>query len=100
MMYMKCNIDGRWFDIELTKGEIDEVRQKNLEDNIAIAKKLHNDLKKDLPVELINSIFNMATQHFVYRLENYANLKQRKIVEEKNKKDAEGWDQFGTTTIK
>ena len=89
---MKANIDGRWFDVELTTEEVNEVRRKNLEDNIVMAKKLHEDLKKDLPGELINSIYNMAAQHFIYRLENYANLKQRKIIEEKKKAGETGWD--------
>lgn len=89
MMILRICIEGRWFDVKLTKEEIDEVKLKNLKDNIAVAMELSNELKAKLSESVIAGIIENHTQHFIYRLTNYATLKKIKELEEKAKTEPE-----------
>ena len=84
MMYINANINGRWWNIELTDDEIERVKIESLKTNIEMAKEIHEELKNVLPPEVIAGIVSNATQHYIYRLENYAILKQRGIIEDEN----------------
>jgi len=90
-MFIKINLKGIWYDIELTKKEIEKIKNKVLDENIEIIKKVLEKVQESELEKLCESqsIFNTAlsnilstmTQHWVYRMEDYA---KKKIIKEKN----------------
>ena len=77
-MIIKCNIGGKWEDVILTVEEEKMVKEKTLQDNIEVCQEIENRVGKKLSEDMKAVIAIQATQHFIFRCENYAKLQMIK----------------------
>ena len=82
MLIIKVNLGGKFYDVELSKEECEEVKKKCYEDNLAATTKIYAENKDKLPIELIAVLCDKAVQHWNFRVDSFAKYKIYKKLKE------------------
>ena len=81
-MIIKVNLGGKYEDVVITKEEEIAIKEKTLKDNIDICIKINDLVGNKLSEEIKAVLCQQATQHFVFRCDNFAKLQFLKKLEE------------------
>jgi hypothetical protein len=87
---MRVNVNNQYVDVDLSVDDLEKIQAQSSKDNRNICDNIYKISKDDLPNEIIAVLCQQATQHWIFRAENYAKLvaveEIQKIKEEKKGK--------------
>ena len=67
-MNRKVNYKGEWMEIDVSDEEVEQIRNKSIEESKEIASKIMAMTNK-WPVEIQAVLIQQATQHFIFKLD-------------------------------